>query len=50
MIQVIASKEKKKFEKFKNALFFEKYQKEIKTFNNAKIQCIYYDVVKRIKN
>ena len=45
----IASK-KKGFEKFKNASFFERNQKRIKTFKGAKIQYINYDVVKRIKN
>ena len=48
MTDVIASKEEKRFERFKDASFFEKNQKEIKTFENAKIQCINHDVIRQI--
>ena len=49
-IKLSSRRKKKKFEKFKNAAFFEKNQRQIKTFENPKTQYINHDVVKWIKN
>ena len=49
MINVIAS-QKKEIQKIQKRVVFRRKLKKNKTFRNAKVQCINYNVVKRIKN